>query len=103
VVHPLRALRRRLVDGPSPAPNPATTALRERVKAIELDAEMIELDELAGYVAGLDTPAAPGTAAQRASAAIEVVVHDCAAREPSDDEHTAIAVIATAAARSGKE
>jgi uncharacterized protein (TIGR02444 family) len=103
VVRPLRALRRRLVDGPSPAPNPATTALRERVKAVELDAEMIELDELAGFAAGLDAPAAPGTADERATAAMHVVVRESAHREPSDDEHTAIAVIAAAAARFSKE
>ncbi|WP_051574689.1 TIGR02444 family protein [Mycobacterium sp. URHB0044] len=103
VVRPLRALRRRLVDGPSPAPNPATTTLRERVKAVELDAEMIELDELARFVAGVDASAAPGTADERATAAMHVVVRESAGREPGEDEHTAIAVIAAAAARFGKE
>jgi hypothetical protein len=96
-------LRRRLVDGPSPAPNPATTALRERIKTVELDAEMIELDELAAFAAGLDTPTAPGTADERATAAMHVVVSESAGREPSEDEYTAITVIAAAAARFGKE
>lgn len=103
VVRPLRGLRRRLVDGPSPAPTPMTASLRERIKAVELDAEMIELDELARFVTGLDTPAAPGPADERAAAAITVVVCDGAGREPSEDARTAIAVIAAAAARFGKE
>jgi uncharacterized protein (TIGR02444 family) len=103
VVRPLRALRRRLVDGPSPAPNPATTALRERVKAVELDAEMIELDELADFSAALDLPAAPGSADARATAAMHVVVRESAGREPNEDEYTAIATIAAAAGRFGKE
>jgi uncharacterized protein (TIGR02444 family) len=103
VVRPLRVLRRRLVDGPSPAPNPATAALRERIKAVELDAEMIELDDLACFVAGLDTSAVPGTADERATAAMHVVVRDGAGREASKEELAAIAVIAAAAARFGKE
>lgn len=74
VVRPLRALRTRLKDGPSPAPNAATATLRDRIKALELDAEMIEIDELSDLLAELDAPAAPGDAEQRASAAISTVV-----------------------------
>ncbi|SNR96074.1 TIGR02444 family protein [Azospirillum sp. RU38E] len=39
VVQPLRAVRRRLKNGPPPAPNAASTALREQVQAAELEAE----------------------------------------------------------------
>jgi len=43
VVQPLRAVRRRLKDGPYPAPSEETEALRNGVKAIELQSEKIEL------------------------------------------------------------
>ncbi|HYD99507.1 MAG TPA: TIGR02444 family protein [Alphaproteobacteria bacterium] len=51
VVRPLRAVRRGLKAGPPPAPSPATEALRDRVKAAELEAERLGLDLLAGLVA----------------------------------------------------
>ncbi|MGH3638157.1 MAG: TIGR02444 family protein [Mycobacterium sp.] len=101
VVGPLRAVRTRLRDGPPPAPSAATVALRERIKAIELDAEMIELDELADVAHHLEAKAALGDAAERASAAMHVVLRHSAFREPTDEECNAIAVIASAAARSG--
>jgi hypothetical protein len=103
VVGPLRALRKRLKDGPPPAPSPTTAALRDRVKALELDAEMLELDELATFADDLNTPAAPGSGSERASAAMDVVLHVSAGREPSGEERGAIAVIANAAARYGDQ
>ena len=59
VVRPLRALRRRLKFGPSPAPDPATAALREKIKAAELEAERIELARLEGLVPAPRRDAAP--------------------------------------------
>ena len=103
VVVPLRKVRTRLKDGPPPAPNATTSALRDRIKATELDAEMIELDELADFVAHLAAPAAQGNAEERAASAMQVVIGHGAAGEPSDDENHAIAVIASAAARFGVE
>ncbi|HYC05587.1 MAG TPA: TIGR02444 family protein [Azospirillaceae bacterium] len=50
VVMPLRAVRRRLKEGPPPAPSPATEALRNRVKAAELEAERLEQSILADVV-----------------------------------------------------
>jgi uncharacterized protein (TIGR02444 family) len=47
VIWPLRSLRRRLRHGPSPAPAAATQALLQRIKAVEIDAEQIELAVLA--------------------------------------------------------
>lgn len=47
VVTPLRTLRRRLKTGPLPAPDPASLALRERIKAAELDAERLQQSLLA--------------------------------------------------------
>jgi uncharacterized protein (TIGR02444 family) len=64
VVHPLRALRRRWrgLDGVEP--------LRERLKALELEAERVQFERLAPLLAGL--PAEPGPALLRANlAAVE--------------------------------
>jgi len=43
VIRPLRAVRRRLKTGPFPAPSGETEALRNSVKAAELNSEKIEL------------------------------------------------------------
>jgi uncharacterized protein (TIGR02444 family) len=50
VVEPLWAVRRRLKHGPLPAPDNATAKLRARIQAIEIDAERIELETLAGFL-----------------------------------------------------
>lgn len=55
VVKKLRGLRTELKSGPLPAPSPVTNALRERVKAAELEAERIELVVLAEWLAALDS------------------------------------------------
>jgi uncharacterized protein (TIGR02444 family) len=101
VVGPLRTLRQRLKDGPPPGPNPTTADLRDRVKALELDAELIEMDELADFLDQLAAPPAPDTAGDRATAAIRLVVQGSAARELNDEEHAAVTVIASAATRQG--
>jgi uncharacterized protein (TIGR02444 family) len=49
VVAPLRGVRRRLKEGPPPAPGSAAEALRQRVKAVELYAEQIEQAALAAW------------------------------------------------------
>lgn len=94
VVVPLRRVRRRLADGPEPAPTAATTALRDRIKGVELDAEMIELERLRGYAEALvdDGPHDARSAGGRTSAAIELVLGDGAG-----DERAAVDVIASAA------
>jgi uncharacterized protein (TIGR02444 family) len=101
VVVPLRAVRRRLKSGPMPAPGPASTELRARVQAVELDAELVELDVLATLLTELRLPAAAGTPGALAHAALTVVVRACAQRELTGDEQSAVSVIATAAARLG--
>jgi uncharacterized protein (TIGR02444 family) len=50
VVEPLRAVRRRLKHGPTPAPDKTTDKLRARLQAIEIEAERIELETLAGFL-----------------------------------------------------
>ncbi|UEM19468.1 TIGR02444 family protein [Skermanella mucosa] len=52
VVRPLRAVRRRLKQGPPPAPTGRTGELRARIQAIEIEAERIELEVLAGHLPG---------------------------------------------------
>ncbi len=53
VVAPLRAVRRRLKQGPLPlAPTAGSDSLRDRVKALELEAERLQLAELARHPAG---------------------------------------------------
>ena len=99
VVGPLRALRTRLKEGPAPALAQETAALRDRIKSIELDAEMIELDELAALASDLHSPGLTGDAASRATEAMEEVLRHTAEREPDGAEHDAVAVIARAAAR----
>ena len=64
VVDQLRALRRRLKNGPPPAPSAATDALREKIKAAELSAERMELDTLAGLAEGFEPAAVPPSAAE---------------------------------------
>jgi uncharacterized protein (TIGR02444 family) len=96
VVQPLRTVRARLTSGPPPAPSPATTELRERIKAAELDAELIELDELAAFVEGREFTATPADTARRAVAAMATVT-GAAAGDVAD----AISVIAGAAAAYG--
>lgn len=91
VVVPLRTLRTRLKTGPAPAPTAETAEFRDRVKALELDAELIELDVLAAFADGRGFAAASGTARERAAAAMVVVT-------PAEEVSEAIAVIASAAA-----
>ncbi len=52
VVVPLRAIRRRLKQGPAPAPGPDTDALRARIQAAEIAAELIGLAHLEDLARG---------------------------------------------------
>ncbi|WP_319454300.1 MULTISPECIES: TIGR02444 family protein [unclassified Mycobacterium] len=99
VVAPLRAIRRQLKNGPPPAPTQATIALRERIKQLELDAEMIELAVLAELAGDLGGPAAEVDPTERATVAMTVVIQTSAGREPTSEEHAAIQLIARAAAQ----
>jgi uncharacterized protein (TIGR02444 family) len=97
VVRPIRTVREGLKSGPSPAPNPTTAGLREQIKELEIQAELIELDELDRLA--LPSDPASGAALDRARAALQVVVLATACREPANDERAALTTIATAAAR----
>lgn len=95
VVKALRAVRRRLKTGPHPAPDDRTTKLRAQVQAIEIAAEIIELEELGTLRDGPSAP--PGAdAAALACAAMEQVVASFAGRPPTPEEEAAVRAIAAA-------
>lgn len=50
IVQTLRRVRTRLKNGPDPAPSLLTEGLRNRIKAVELEAEQIELAVLADWL-----------------------------------------------------
>lgn len=96
VVRGLRAVRQRLKAGPPPAPNAVTAALRAKVQAIEIEAELIELSELGRLAQSLNAPSAAGPPEDRARAAMAVVL----AGAPLDAaEQAALACIAAATGR----
>jgi uncharacterized protein (TIGR02444 family) len=99
VVRPLRAVRRRLKSGPAPAPGPRTASLRRHVAGSELDAELVELDELGRWADDLEAPNGAGSAVERATTAMELVVQSYDGGLVDGEVAGALEVIATAAAR----
>lgn len=100
VVRPLRAVRQRLKTGPAPAPSDITARLRSEVQRIEIDAELIELDQLDALIPELEHMPAAGSAAECAVAAIETAVK-AYSRVPLDGhDRRAIETIAGAASGS---
>jgi uncharacterized protein (TIGR02444 family) len=97
VVRPLRAVRQRLKTGPAPAPNELTTRLRGKLQQVEIDAELIELDQLAALIPLGGADPVPGSPAECATAAIEAVVRTYSTGAPDDSDHRAIETIAAAA------
>jgi uncharacterized protein (TIGR02444 family) len=98
VVQPLRGVRRLLKSGPAPAPSAATDAVRKAVNEAELDAELIELDMLDGWMdahLGRHTP-------QSVAAALELAVRAYSHDEFDDEAHRALRTIASAAERYGR-
>ncbi|QTL02194.1 TIGR02444 family protein [Aquabacter sp. L1I39] len=95
VVRPLRAVRRRLKTGPAPAPSDRTAKLREKLQALEIAAEIIELEELGALLCPGD--AQPGPAEALARAGILAVAEAAAGRPLTPQEKDAAAWIARAA------
>lgn len=92
VVRPLRSVRRRLKHQPGEA-----AQLRVNLQRLEIDAELIELDELGLLAATESRPPASGGPAERAAAAILVVA--AAGGELDEPLCAAVDLIASAAAR----
>ena len=97
VVRPLRAVRQRLKTGPAPAPNEITAHLRGRLQQVEIDAEVIELDQLGALIPVLEPMPASGNAAECATAAIKSVIKTYTHTAPDDQDRQAIDTIAGAA------
>lgn len=101
VVRPLRAVRQLLKSGPAPAPTGDTALLRSRIQKIEINAELIELDELDALIPELALTPAFGNAAESASAAIEAVITAYASTALDEQDLRAIGTIADAASGPG--
>jgi len=97
VVRPLRALRKELKTGPPPAPDGITAHLRRSIQQVEIEAELIELDELGELVAGWEHLPASGSPAESAALAIATVVEDSSSNPIDDLDRQAIQSIAQAA------
>lgn len=97
VVRPLRAVRKRLKSGPPPAPDGITAHLRRWIQQVEIEAELIELDELDALLAGWESVPASGSAAQSAAAAIETVLQASGQAAVDGLDRQAIETIASAA------
>ena len=93
VVRPLRAVRQRLKTGPASAPNEITAHLRRRLQQVEIDAELIELDQLGAVAPRSDTRPARGNASEFATAAIETVVRAYSKTPLDHDDRRAIDTI----------
>lgn len=90
VVLPLRRLRKRLKQGPKPAPGERTEALRTAIKGAELSAERIQLEVL--ELAGRDLRGSTGATPRE-----NMTVAVCHYRGGALDER-ALSLIATIAA-----
>jgi uncharacterized protein (TIGR02444 family) len=99
VVRPLRAVRRRLKSGPAPAPDARTASLRRHVAGSELDAELVELDELGRWAGELEAPNGADSAVEHATTAMELVVQSYDGGLVDGEVAAALEAIATAAAR----
>jgi uncharacterized protein (TIGR02444 family) len=97
VVRPLRAVRQRLKTGPAPAPNEATGGLRRKLSQLEIEAEVMELDQLGALIPELHSPRSRSSAAECAAAAIETVIKTHTGIALNDEDRQAIGTIAAEA------
>jgi hypothetical protein len=98
VVRPLRGVRQRLKTGPAPPPNTDTTKLRGKIQDVEMQAELIELAQLEVLGSTLDEIPAAGSANERATAAMNVVIRANSGRDMDNEERHALTAIAAAGA-----
>ena len=101
VVRPLRAVRQRLKSGPLPAPNDATGSLRRKLAQLEIEAEVIELDQLGELIPEVRSPHCTGSAVECAAAAIETVIRTHTGAALNDQDREAIDTIAAEAHQLG--
>jgi uncharacterized protein (TIGR02444 family) len=97
VVRPLRQVRQRLKTGPAPAPNEATGTLRRKLAQLEIEAEMVELDQLGALIPEVQSRRSACGAAECATAAIETVIRAHTIIALNDEDREAIDTIAAEA------
>jgi uncharacterized protein (TIGR02444 family) len=95
VVKPLRAVRRRLKNGPPPGATVDTDTLRNGVKGVELSSEKIELATLEAEGLALIAKARLGDAAERN---LPLVVRYFRGSEPDEQASIALSVVEKALA-----
>lgn len=100
IVRPLRAVRQRLKTGPAFAPNDATARLRSQVQRIEIEAELIELEELDALIPESEPMPSSRTARECAAAAMETAITAYGVVPLDDRDFRAIDTIAGAASGS---
>ncbi|MFG1420601.1 TIGR02444 family protein [Roseixanthobacter liquoris] len=96
IVVPLRAVRRRMKTGPSPAPSGTTGALRGTLQGVEIEAELIELEELDAFARALAAAPSPAAPEPLARAAMLEVVTLTTGRGADGQERSDIAAILSA-------
>ena len=101
VVRPLRTVRQRLKTGPAPAPSDATGRLRRKLAQLEVEAEMVELDQLGALIPETGPEYPTANAAACAAAAIETVITTRTGTALTDEDREAIGAIADAAEQVG--
>jgi uncharacterized protein (TIGR02444 family) len=97
VVRPLRAVRQRLKTGPSPAPDDITGSLRRKLAQLEIEAEVIELNQLSELISDLNSTCSAKGDAESTAAAIELVISTQTGTTLDETDSEAIAAIAAAA------
>ncbi|MFC7397766.1 TIGR02444 family protein [Chelatococcus sp. GCM10030263] len=97
VVRPLRAVRRRLKQGPHPAPSDETHRLRAELQKLEISAELIELDQLEMLAEEMPERESAGTLRDNAMAGMLAVVAAFASRPADEQERDAMGTIVAAA------
>ncbi|MGH3272341.1 MAG: TIGR02444 family protein [Trebonia sp.] len=97
VVRPLRAVRQRLKTGPAPAPNDATGQLRRKLAQLEIEAEIVELDQLGAFIPETGPQCPTADAAACAAAAIQTVITTLTGAALTDEDREVIEAIAAAA------
>lgn len=95
----LRTVRKRLKTGPPPALDEITAHSCSWLQQVEIEAELIELDELSALIAGWESVPASGSATESAAAAIETVVQANSHTPIGDWDRQAIGMIAVAAGK----
>jgi uncharacterized protein (TIGR02444 family) len=105
IVRAIRKVRQQLKLGPPPAPSDATEYFREKLKKLEIEAELIELDHLEHCLEGTEATDIKDLDSmhERVAEALTLIVINVTGRRPDKDETAAILQIAAATQAYAKE